>query len=812
MLGKVIPSAVVSVHLGQVRRGWSRRRGWGAAMVGMAALAGQATAQTDLTGSGQWGAPPADACDVPEAHFGCGKACELRRRWEMGKTWQEEELPWVRNMIREAATATDVLHNKIDFEIIPSTDVIQCSNVMTIKSLTPGLTQFTFRLRSNFTITQLLVNGSTPVTHTSVGTYGRQVTLDRPYNVGEVFTLTIAYNGVAMSRGFGSIEFTSQGGQPLVHSLSEAYYAATWWPAKDGDVFEPGDNSDKATLELAITAPGTMRTVCNGLLQGVDTLTGNRKKYRWKSDYPTATYLVAFSSTNYNTWTQTYSYPLEGGGTGTMPVEFNIFPSDDSASNRQAWERSIAMLGTFGQWYGLYPFINEKYGIYQFSFGGGMEHQTNTGQGGFGESLTAHELAHQWWGDNVTCKTWNHIWLNEGFATYSEALWQEKKAGSSGFEALRSAMLNRLPDDMTGPVYVDDTSDMNRIFSTNWSYMKGGWVLHMLRGVVGDEAFFDILATYRNAYEGSAATTEDFRDVASSVSGQDLATYFQQWIYGTGAPTYRYGFQNVTIDGQPYLRLRLRQIQGSSQGVGGVFSMPVEVRVNYAGGNQTYRINNDARTEWFLLPIPAAATSITLDPRDYILNTGKASETYASGPPKILTTAPLPGSLTSFDASPTAVTVQFSDNVAAGATRFTVTGPSGSVPFTYAYDSTNWRVTLDFAEGLPSGEYTVTASDLITLSGGSTRLDGEMPDPDSASSLPSGDGVAGGSATWMFTVDEPSSSCPIDYTGDGLVDFTDYLEFLTRYDTQDPSADLNGDEMVDFTDYLEFLTQYDTGC
>src|SRR5262249_15754047 len=152
----------------------------------------------------------------------------------------------------------------------------------------------------------------------------------------------------------------------------------------------------------------------------------------WLTNYKTAPYLWFFSSTNYNQWSRTYTYQLPGGGTGTMPVEFSIYPASDTAANRAAWEKVVDMLGVFSQLFGEYPFVGEKYGIYQFPFAGGMEHQTYTGQGTFVEYVTAHELGHQWWGDNVTCRTWNHIWLNEGFATYCEALWEEFKPGSTG--------------------------------------------------------------------------------------------------------------------------------------------------------------------------------------------------------------------------------------------------------------------------------------------------------------------------------------------------------------------------------------------
>ena len=137
-----------------------------------------------------------------------------------------------------------------------------------------------------------------------------------------------------------------------------------------------------------------------------------------------------------------------------------------------------------------------------------------TGQGGVSESLTAHELSHQWWGDDVTCRTWNDIWLNEGFATFSECVWEENKTGTPIPLSYKNCILTRKPSNVGGSVYVYDTTDPNRIFSSTYSYKKGAWVLHQLRGVVGDTMFYDILAAHRAAHQGSAATTDDFVAVA----------------------------------------------------------------------------------------------------------------------------------------------------------------------------------------------------------------------------------------------------------------------------------------------------------
>jgi aminopeptidase N len=741
----------------------------------------------------------------------CGKAQMLMKRMQAGLAVGEQVSPGEERMLLEASEDTDILHNDLDIEIFPATEVISGSNTMTIQSKVNGLTEFTFRLRSNFTISSVIENGTTTIPGSSVqsvGTYGRLVPLTQAYNLGDVFTLEVNYSGTAVSRGFGSIEFTGQygGGSDIVYTLSEPYYAATWWPTKDGDFAEPGDNADKATLELAVTAPSSMHTISNGLLLGVDPVSGGKSKYRWASNYPIATYLTCFSSTNYNTWTQNYDY-----GGGTMPVEFNIYPGSDTPANRAAWEQCLVMLDTFGTIYGPYPFINEKYGIYQCEFGGGMEHQTNTAQGGFGEMLTAHELSHQWWGDNVTCKTWGDIWLNEGFATYSEALWLERKPGSSGLPALFSAMANRRPSSVGDSVYCYDTSDLYRIFSTDYSYLKGGWVLHQLRHVVGDDAFFDILAAYRAAYEGSGATTDDFAAVCSTVHGQDLSWFFQEWVYDIGAPAYQWGWQTANIGGQDYLRLFIDQVQSSSYPR---FIMPVDIRVNYPGGNQTYTVWNDEDREHFVIPIAGPATSVVFDEFDWILHTSDSQVSYQNGPPVVVQTNPQPGD--ALQTGPSQLTITFSENVSISAGDVSVVGDStGPASFSFSYSAGTYAATLDFGGPLPGDDYTVTVADTVVSSAAGISLDGEMADPNNPASLPSGEGLPGGNAVFDFSV---AAHCPGDLNGDGFRNVSDFTLFAAAFGSQlgdpdyNPDADLDGNGIVNVTDFTQFAGVYGVPC
>ncbi len=745
---------------------------------------------------------PASAQVHDDQELSCGRAKMLRGLWQEGLN--PDGTPVLPGGDghggREALQATDVLHNNLDIEVFPSTHVITGTNTISVKSLVNNLTQFTIRLRSNYSITSLKVD-NVNATASAVGTYGRQITLPHAYNAGDTFTVFIAYTGTAQSVGFGSIEFTTLGGQSAVFSLSEPYYAATWWPTKDGDYAQSGDNSDKFTMELAVTAPNTLTTCSNGLLQGVDALSGNRSKYRWKTDYPIAPYLVSFGTAKYNTWTKTYNY-----GSGTMPVMFYLSPSSDSPSYRAAWEKCINMMDVYRTVYGLYPFVNEKYGLYEFTFGGGMEHQTMTGQQGNSEGLTSHELGHQWWGDNVTCKTWNDIWLNEGFATYSTCLWEERKTGSINSSAYKSAMNSNRPGTVSGSVYCYDVSSINNIFSSDNSYSKGAWVQHMLRHVMGDTDFFNGLAAYRAAFEGSAATTDDYAAIMSSVEGKDLTYFFQEWVYGTGAPKYQYAYQNVTINGQAYVRLYLKQSQVASYGI---YTMPIDVRINHSGGPTNAVISNDSKTEHFLIPVGASATSINIDPDVWILNEGITSTTYVQGPAKVAQASPAPGSSTPDSAAPSAITMYFSDNVTITGADVSVTRNGSPFPVTLSYNSGTLAATLDAGGSLPPGDYVVTVSDNVKTASGAIKLDGEIADPESPSSLPSGEGLAGGNAVWSFHI---TATCAADFNNDGFVNGDDYDAFASAFDAGTSAGDFNHDGFVNGDDYDLFAEHFDAGC
>ncbi len=767
-------------------------------------LFAMALGATMLGGFPASGEPNSADFECPECPHGCAHAKTLRGRLAAGVN------PDGSSMILAAPPAdyddVDLLHNNLSIEIKPSNAWLGGSNVMTFRSMVDGLTQVRVRLQNIFTINAIRV-GPTSVGASNLDGVHLTVYLDRAYNTGETFDLTIEYEGYPQNNGYDSIQFTTQGGNPIASTLSETDFAYTWWPTKD-------DNRDKATADLRFTVPSTMSVASNGALISVADAAPGKKTWHWRSSYPIATYLVSFAVTNYNRFSGSYDW-----GGGIMPLEFFIYPGSDTTSNRNAWLATAQMLATYRPIFGLYPFINEKYGVYQFPFGGGMEHQTMTGQGTFSESVTAHELAHQWWGDMVTCASWNDIWLNEGFATYSEALWLERKPGSIGEPALHSAMASRRPGTVNGSVYIYEplnNGDIGRIFSTSLSYRKPAWVLHMLRRVVGDAAFFDILAAYRAAHEYGSATTDDFIAVAESVSGRELSWFFDQWIYDIGAPAYQRAWRTATAGNQVYVEMMVKQTQSASYPI---FTMPIDVEFFINNVVITETIWNHAAQQWYLFPVSATPATVVLDPKPWVLATANFSTAFAEGPPKVVAADPSPGAEAAFAYSGP-LSVIFHKAVSTAASDYAlVQDGGGAVAFSFAYSASAKTATLTPSGPLASGAYTLTIGDTVRDSLSSLALDGEMADSSSGVSFPSGDGLPGGACVIRFSVAAPPPPpCPGDADGSRTVDFADITSVIIHWGAMyAPGAtpapgDADHDGLVNFADITEVLVLYEVPC
>lgn len=425
------------------------------------------------------------------------------------------------------------------------------------------------------------------------------IPLERTYLQGETVDLTVQYHGTPPD-SYGAFGFDYHNGQPMVWTLSEPFGARSWWPCDDW-------SDDKAdSVDLHITVPAGLIVASNGVLREV-THNGATDTYDWHEGYPIATYLVSLAIHPYTVWSDYYHYAPND----SMEVRFYVYP-DDYGPTYEANLMTAGMIAHYASIYGEYPFLAEKYGHAEFPWGGAMEHQTCTSTGAFYETIIAHELSHQWWGDMVTCADFHHVWLNEGFATYSEALWLEHNYGPAGYWG----KMNATRYYGSGTIYVPDLNDWGRIFDTYLSYYKASWVLHMLRHVIGDDTFFQTLAAYRQAFEYGAARTEDFQAIAENLSGQDLTDFFQQWIYGEYYPSYAYQW-TCTPAGEGYeLQLTIDQVQTNT----GLFHMPIDIRVELVGGGTAdFVIDNALAHQVYTLPLTDPAQAVNLDPGEWIL-------------------------------------------------------------------------------------------------------------------------------------------------------------------------------------------------
>jgi hypothetical protein len=434
------------------------------------------------------------------------------------------------------------------------------------------------------------------------------VYLDRSYLLDEMFDFTVIYHGndIASEGWFAGLQFWLYKGVPVVETYSEPYMARTWWPCND----IPLDKADSA--DIRIVANNGFMATANGLLES-DTDNGNgTHTVYWKERYPITTYLICMAVSQYTHWIDFYHSSPDD----SMPIDHYAFP-DQYDSVLETYGATAEAIEIYAGLFGEYPFVEEKYGhtmVVDF----GMEHQTNTFLNpGLSKShaIVIHELAHHWWGNWVTCHDWGHIWLNEGFGTYCEALLYEVKYG---IEYYRSYMNNmQWSFEVGGSVFVTDTTDAGNIFG-GLQYNKGAYVLHMLRHLIGDDAFFASLRLYGETFAYQNAVTEDFRDICEAVSGMDLDTFFQQWIYGINWPDYIYSCitrRAPDLGGwSTYIYLEQTQVTDPM-----VYVTPVEFDFWYGPGYGVYQIMNTMRQQNFVINTPYNPDSLGFNPHGWLL-------------------------------------------------------------------------------------------------------------------------------------------------------------------------------------------------
>lgn len=442
------------------------------------------------------------------------------------------------------------------------------------------------------------------------------VNLNRTYNPGEVTEVMIYYSHNNVTDG---AFYTGSGG---VFTDAEPEGARKWFPCWD----KPGD---KATVDLTIKVPANAKLGSNGRLND-STLTGDTLYYHWISRDPVSTYLTVMTGkVNYNlniVYWHKLSNPAD-----SVPIRFYF----NAGENPVPMQNIIGNMTTyFSQRFGEMGF--EKNGFTTapssgFTWGG-MENQTLTTfcPNCWSENLMSHEYAHQWFGDMVTCGTWGDIWLNEGFATYSEALWYEKTGGYASYKSDinsdASGYLSGNPGwPMYNPSWAVNTPDVNTLFNTAITYNKGACVLHMLRYVLVDTTvFFNCLRSYAMDtanFKYKNTVTDDFTAKISAVSGQDLTWFIDQWVKQPNHPVYANYYQFADLgNGNWNVGFQARQTQSNTP----FHRMPLTIRISFSTGSDTiFRVDNTANNQIWVWSFNRVPTAFAFDPNnDIVLKTG----------------------------------------------------------------------------------------------------------------------------------------------------------------------------------------------
>ncbi|MCK8479080.1 M1 family aminopeptidase [Psychroserpens algicola] len=505
----------------------------------------------------------------------------------------------------------DLKYHRLELNVDPSVAFISGA-VTSYFEAKSDMSSITFDLASNMIVSQVLQRGN-PLAFTQNTDDELIITLPTTLATGVLDSLTVSYSGNPISSGFGSFEQTTHNGDPVIWTLSEPYGAKGWWPCKQ-DLIDKIDSVDVFMTTPQFNASNEPYiSVSNGLEQS-QIINGNEKTTHFKHRYPIPAYLIAIAATNY----EVYSHTVPNNGNPFDIVNY-VYP-ENLISAQNSTPVTVDIMNLFTNLFEEYPFANEKYGHAQFGWGGGMEHTTVSFMGSFDRNLIAHELAHQWFGNKITCGSWKDIWLNEGFATYLSGIVYENLDNNNNFIAWkqqRNASITSAPD---GAVYLSDidTTNVSRIFNGRLSYNKGAMVLHMLRKKLGDSNFFqalqEYLATPIHAFD--YAKTNEFIAIVETSSGEDLTEFFNDWLYNQGHPSYTVSWNQPT---ENEVSITLNQSQ--SHASVSFFEAPVPIRlIGTLGEELNLILNHTTNGETFTETISFEIQDIIFDPESDLIS------------------------------------------------------------------------------------------------------------------------------------------------------------------------------------------------
>lgn len=489
----------------------------------------------------------------------------------------------------------DLQYQRMDVSINPAVAQISGSVTSHFKP-TQAMSSIYFDLTNQLTVSQVTFHGQ-PLVFQQLSTKEVKIDFTSSLPANVLDSLTIQYSGTPPTNN--NAFFTStQAGNPVLSTLNEPYGAQDWFPTKQSL------NDKIERFDIKVTTPSQYSVASNGKLMS-ETILGNGQKLTfWRTNYPTTAYLIALSITNFVKLNDTMGNP-------PFPFVNYIYPATAANTTSMAnieWTKTV--MNTFETYFGLYPFRNEKYGHMEFTAGGGMEHQTMSSMGGWSKQLIAHELAHQWFGDKVTCGAWNDIWLNEGFATFGEHVANEKLLlTNTQFLSYLLNEKNVITSAPGGSVYVADANlgSIGTIFSGRLSYSKGGYVVRMIKWILGDAVFYQALKDYhaRPNLAYNYVRTSDLNTSLLQSTGKDFTEFFNDWIYGQGYPTYDIRWK------QTGNTLTFKATQTQSHSSVSFFEMPLPIKVNGTGGQVAYlALNNTSNNQYFTESVSFPVASV----------------------------------------------------------------------------------------------------------------------------------------------------------------------------------------------------------
>jgi aminopeptidase N len=363
------------------------------------------------------------------------------------------------------------------------------------------------------------------------------------------------------------------------------------------------------SIDIIVRTPAMYKVASNGILVS-ETVLGTDKISYWKSRYPIASYLVAIAVSDYTVFSTQAQL-----STGNLSV-VNYVYSESLNDAQNAINEMIEHLIYFDSLFVPYPFMNEKYGHAQFNWGGGMEHQTMSFVGNFSYELLAHELAHQWFGNHITCGSWQDLWLNEGFATYAAGLCYERFSPNLYWKIWKGNQVDFISSSPGGSVFVTDTMDIPRLFDARLTYSKAAMLLHMLRWKIGDDNFFTALRNYQNnpLLSHSYARNIDLKNELEIASGQNLDEFFNDWYWGEGYPSYQLSYDQ---DNANLISFTLSQSQ--SHPSVSFFEMPIPVLFKNALHDTTIVFNHTFSGQSFSAQLNFKVDSVIIDPTNWIV-------------------------------------------------------------------------------------------------------------------------------------------------------------------------------------------------